>query len=205
VEAYWNHNAAYHHKIVDAAAKRPGRVLDVGCGEGLLVQRLAGVARHVTGVDPDAAVIARARERTAILDNVTLHVDDFLHMPAEPASYDLVAFGVTLHHMGLAQALRRARELLAPGGELFIVGVSAERTPIDWIISGLQFPIVRVLSRWHREVRDVGVVIAEPTEGLREIRAAATLELRGVRIRRGLYHRYVLRWRNGEADTIRTP
>jgi 2-polyprenyl-3-methyl-5-hydroxy-6-metoxy-1,4-benzoquinol methylase len=61
VDVYWNHNAAYHDKIVDAATRRPGRVLDVGCGEGLLVQRLARVARHVTGVDPDATAIARAR------------------------------------------------------------------------------------------------------------------------------------------------
>ena len=206
MDVYWNHNAAYHDKIVDAATRRPGRVLDVGCGEGLLVQRLARVARHVAGVDPDATVIARARERTAMLDNVTLHVDEFLNMPAEPASYDLVTFVATLHHMGLTHALRRARQLLAPGGELFIVGVSARKTPADWIVSGLQVPVVRVLSRWHREVRDIGVVIADPSEGLREIRATAKRELSGVRIRRGLYYRYILRWRNSEAtndpDTV---
>ncbi len=206
VEVYWNHNAAYHDKIVAAAAGRPGRVLDVGCGEGLLVQRLAGVARHVTGVDPDPNAIAQARERTATLDNVTLRVEEFLNMPAEPASYDLVTFVATLHHMDLTDALRRARRLLAPGGELFVVGVSASKSPIDWLISGLQLPVVRVLSRGHHEVRDVGGVVAEPAASLREIRATARRELSGVRIRRGLYYRYILRWRNGEVindpDTV---
>jgi SAM-dependent methyltransferase len=194
VDAYWNHNAAYHARIVAVARRRPGRVLDVGCGEGLLVARLAGVARHVTGVDPDAAAVARAGERTGPLDNVTLLVDEFLAMPARRASYELVTFVATLHHMELAPALRRARELLAPGGELFVVGVSARKTPADWIISGLQAPVVRVLSRWHREARNVGVVVAEPTASLRDIRAIARRELPGVRIRRGLYFRYILRW-----------
>jgi hypothetical protein len=83
------------------------------------------------------------------------------------------------------------------------VGVSARKTPTDWIISGLQVPVVRVLSRWHREVRNIGVVVAEPTESLRDIRAIARRELPGVRIRRGLYYRYIRRWRNtaNEPDT----
>jgi len=196
VDAYWNHNAAYHGKIVGAARRHAGRVLDVGCGEGLLVQRLAGVARHVTGVDPDPAAVARASARTAALDNVTLRVDEFLKMPAEAASYDLVTFVATLHHMDLAPALRRARELVAPGGELLIVGVAARKTLTDWIISGLQLPVVPVLSRLHREVRNIGVVVGEPAENLRDIRAIARRELPGVRIRRGLYYRYILRWRN---------
>jgi hypothetical protein len=37
-------------------------------------------------------------------------------MPAERASYELITFVATLHHMDLAPALRRARELVAPGG-----------------------------------------------------------------------------------------
>ena len=131
VEAYWNHNAAYHGTIVALARRRPGRILDVGCGEGLLVERLAHVAPHVTGVDPDAAAIARAHERAATLTNVTLHVADFLAMPAEPAGYDLITFVATIHHMDLAGALRRARELLLPGGELYVVGVAANRSAAD--------------------------------------------------------------------------
>ena len=97
MDDYWNHNAAYHDAIAAAARRRRGRVLDVGCGEALLVQRLARVARRVTGVDRDPAAIARAHERTAALANVTLRLDDFLEMPAEPASYDLITFVARLH------------------------------------------------------------------------------------------------------------
>lgn len=40
------------------------RVLDVGCGEGRLARRIAGVARLVVGVEPNGAVLDRARQLT---------------------------------------------------------------------------------------------------------------------------------------------
>jgi len=40
------------------------RVLDVGCGEGRLARRVAGMARLVVGVDPNGAVLDRARQLT---------------------------------------------------------------------------------------------------------------------------------------------
>jgi 2-polyprenyl-3-methyl-5-hydroxy-6-metoxy-1,4-benzoquinol methylase len=46
---YWNHNTAYHRWLINIAARHRGRVLDVGCCEGLLVQRLAAVSASVIG------------------------------------------------------------------------------------------------------------------------------------------------------------
>jgi hypothetical protein len=43
VDEYWNHNTAYHRWLLDIAARHYGEVLDVGCGEGLLVQLLAAL------------------------------------------------------------------------------------------------------------------------------------------------------------------
>lgn len=37
------------------------RVLDIGCGDGRLTRRIAGVARAVVAIDPNAALIARAK------------------------------------------------------------------------------------------------------------------------------------------------
>src|SRR6476469_11260732 len=69
---YWNHNAAYHSWLVRIAAKQRGDVLDIGCGDGLLAQRLAPVSRSVTGIDPDPAAIDRATARLASHRNVTV-------------------------------------------------------------------------------------------------------------------------------------
>ena len=49
---YWNHNTAYHSWLIDIAAQHRGDVLDVGCGDGLLAQRLAPVSRSVTAYRP---------------------------------------------------------------------------------------------------------------------------------------------------------
>jgi len=38
---YWNHNVAFQQELVEDAARRGGRVLDIGCSEGLLLEKLA--------------------------------------------------------------------------------------------------------------------------------------------------------------------
>jgi 2-polyprenyl-3-methyl-5-hydroxy-6-metoxy-1,4-benzoquinol methylase len=182
--------------IVDVATRLHGRVLDVGCGEGLLVERLAAVSLHVIGVDRDEVAVRRARERTASLANVTLVDDEFLAMTTDPGAFDLVTFVAVIHHMDLKTALRRAKLLLRPGGELVVVGLAANRTPDDYMISALTWPAIRILSRLHREARDVGVVAVAPSQSLRQIRAIALGELPGARMRRGLSSRYILRWRH---------
>ena len=68
---YWNHNTAYHPWLVAIAAEHRGDVLDIGCGDGLLGQRLAPVSRSVTGIDTDPAAIARAADRLAPLRHAT--------------------------------------------------------------------------------------------------------------------------------------
>ncbi|MDA8369099.1 MAG: class I SAM-dependent methyltransferase [Nocardiopsaceae bacterium] len=201
MEEYWNHNSAYHGRILRVAERLGGRVLDVGCGEGLLVQRLAPVSEHVTGIDTDTAALATAKTRTTGRGNVTLVSADFLTAETaelEPESFDLVVFVAVIHHMDLTAALAKARTLLRPGGELFAVGLSANKTALDWVVSGLVLPVVRVLGLLYREWSPP-LVTAEPREDLARIRAVAQRTIPGARIRRGLYYRYLLRWRRPRA------
>ncbi|MDZ4268770.1 MAG: class I SAM-dependent methyltransferase, partial [Mycobacterium sp.] len=69
---YWNHNSAYHPWLIPIAAHHCGDVLDVGCGEGLLAQRLAPVSRSVQAIDPDPQAVRRARDRLAPQRTVTV-------------------------------------------------------------------------------------------------------------------------------------
>jgi 2-polyprenyl-3-methyl-5-hydroxy-6-metoxy-1,4-benzoquinol methylase len=55
-KARWNHNIHYHPRIV-AAVPSGARVLDVGCGEGMLTRELAVRAGSVLGIDIDAPSI----------------------------------------------------------------------------------------------------------------------------------------------------
>ena len=40
------------------------RILEIGCGEGRLTRRIAGMARAVVAIDPNPAFIARAKQLT---------------------------------------------------------------------------------------------------------------------------------------------
>ncbi len=87
--------------------------------------------------------------------------------------------------------------MLRPGGELALVGISANKTIADWTWAGLCTPAAHVGSWLHHEARNIGVLVAEPRESLGEIRRVAGDVLPGAVIRRGLYYRYRLLWRNG--------
>jgi SAM-dependent methyltransferase len=129
---YWNHNSAYHPMIVSVAERVHGDVLDVGCGEGLLVERLSKVSRYVTGVDRDDSAVRQAAARAAPLPNVRVVEADFLTMDIAPDSFDLVIFVAVIHHMDLVRALRRSHQLLRPGGKLLVIGLSANKSVGDY-------------------------------------------------------------------------
>lgn len=192
---YWNHNSVYHPMIVKVAQVVHGDVLDVGCGEGLLVERLARVSRSVTGIDRDGWAIGQAEIRTATLTNVTVTMADFMTMDVTPESYDLVTFVAVIHHMDLEAALRRSRQLLRPGGHLVVVGLSANKSLGDYARSAVLLPLIRLLSKAHHETRSVPVAVQPPRESLSEIRESTRRQLPGSHLRRALYYRYILHWR----------
>jgi len=61
-------------------------------------------------------------------------------------------------------------------------------------VSGAQVLPLRVLDAFRRAQGDVGVAIADPSESLAEVRAAAREILPGSRARRRFYYRYTLTW-----------
>lgn len=191
---YWNHNTAYHRWLIDIAERHRGDVLDVGCGDGLLAERLIPVSRSVTALEPDPAAADRARQRLRDLSCVDVVEASFEGFDPGARRFDLITFVASLHHLDLRTSLARARRLLSPSGEIAVVGLSANRTASDWGWSACCLPLVVVNSRLHRETPDVGVAVADPREGLAEIRSVAAELLPGAVIKRGLYYRYLLRW-----------
>ncbi|MBC7519765.1 MAG: methyltransferase domain-containing protein, partial [Sandarakinorhabdus sp.] len=50
--------------VLDLLAPRAGeRILDIGCGDGVLTERLVDAGCSVVGIDADTAMVAAARER----------------------------------------------------------------------------------------------------------------------------------------------
>ena len=96
-ERPWNSNIHYHELLLRAIPNGAKRVIDVGCGDGILCAQLVqrGV-KSVVGVDTDAGVLARARTRFSGLPIEWVHgdilnLDSLAHRP-----YDAVLSVATL-------------------------------------------------------------------------------------------------------------
>ncbi|GAA3761118.1 SAM-dependent methyltransferase [Spinactinospora alkalitolerans] len=149
-EEYWNHNVHYHPTVLDAVPQGRGAALDVGCGDGLLVRRRAGRARRATGVDRSAAMVPLARERSGHVGNadfVEADVCDAVGGRLPEGGYDFVSAVAVVHHPGFARAVEAMVRLLAPGGRLAVVGLANNRTPLDWVVSGVGVPVARLRAR----------------------------------------------------------
>lgn len=193
----WNHNTHYHRMLPRWAPPPWGRVLDVGCGEGLLTRRIAPFAREVVGVDADAGGIERARELAPDLTYV--HGDALTADLGGP--YDLVTCFMVLHHLDLEAGLRRLKELVAPGGTLVVIGGARPSGPLDlwWALLGTIANHPARLVRGHWEP---GVPLKDAQETYGRVWRESARILPGVRFRHHLYWRYSLVW-HARADAAR--
>jgi ubiquinone/menaquinone biosynthesis C-methylase UbiE len=119
------------------------RVLDVGCGRGLL---LIGASKRVpkgrvvgldlwrtmdqSGNSPDVTRANAAAEGAP--DNITLETGDMTKMPFEDAMFDLVVSSWAIHNVpteeGRTATLREIARVLKPGGRVAILDIGPGRT-----------------------------------------------------------------------------
>ena len=113
------------------------RVLDVGCGTGLLTAHVAAllaqgrdpgqVVGQVVGIDPLPHRVAIARARA--LPNMTVEVGRAEDLSAFPdASFDVVYLNSVFHWLpDQERALREARRVVIPGGQIGISSAAKEQ------------------------------------------------------------------------------
>ena len=103
---------------------RPGRALDLACGEGRNAVWLADRGWRVTGVDFSDVALAKAAELAASRGvDVEWVVADILDHEPEPRAFDLAALlYLQLPRDDLLRAVRSAARAVAPGGTLVVLG-----------------------------------------------------------------------------------
>ncbi|MEV6599713.1 bifunctional 2-polyprenyl-6-hydroxyphenol methylase/3-demethylubiquinol 3-O-methyltransferase UbiG [Actinoplanes sp. NPDC051346] len=109
------------------------RVLDVGCGGGLVSERLAALGYRVTGVDLSAGSIEIARRHAAARGvDVEYVVGSAFDLPREDGSVDLVVVSDVLEHLAdLGAATAEIARVLRPGG--LVVFDTINRTVAAWL------------------------------------------------------------------------
>jgi SAM-dependent methyltransferase len=112
-------------------------VLDVGCGDGFHLPVFAAEAASVTGVEPHAGLVERARERTAGL--AVVHRAGAARLPLSDRSVDLVhARTAYFFGPGCEPGLAEAQRVLRPGGAIAIVDLDATVEPYGgWMLADL--------------------------------------------------------------------
>lgn len=109
-----------------------GRLLDGGCGPGILTLRLAHLFEEAIGLDPDAAMLDEAR-RTA--DERGIETVRWVNALAEdlpqaaPGPFRLVTFGQSFHWTNEERVAETVYDLLEPGGALTMIVHTVEGRP----------------------------------------------------------------------------
>ena len=116
IECVWSEDRQFY---LDIAGSRPIRILEIGCGTGMVARAMAEAGHHVTGIDPAAAMLDVGRQ-SPFGDRIR-----WLQATAQDFSvedrFDLVfmtghAFQVLLDDDDIREALANIRLHLAPGG-----------------------------------------------------------------------------------------
>jgi 2-polyprenyl-6-hydroxyphenyl methylase/3-demethylubiquinone-9 3-methyltransferase len=132
------------------------RVLDVGCGGGLLSEAMAEAGAEVTAIDlaPDLLRIARLHglESGVAVDYREQPVEALA--AAEPGSFDAVTCMEMLEHVPDPGAIVAAcAALLKPGGRLFVSTLNRTPAAFALAIVGAEY-VARLLPRGTHQYRD---------------------------------------------------
>lgn len=135
---------------------RGARVLDVGCGGGLLSEAMAREGAHVTGIDlaPDLIRIAKLHRLESGADvDYRLVAAETLASQA-PGAYDAIVCMEMLEHVpDPASVLRACATLLKPGGRLIVSTLNRTPAAFALAILGAEY-IARLLPKGTHQYRD---------------------------------------------------
>ena len=133
----------FRARTLQVAAIRPGeKILDVGCGTGVLTRRAgeaAGPAGSAIGIDPGQDMIRVAQENAQRLGSrAEFKIAAIEKLPFGSAHFDVVLSSLMLHHLPpdlKRQGLREVWRVLKPGGRFVVVDFYHPANPLWWLVA----------------------------------------------------------------------
>lgn len=178
-EDYDRERRAYQDDLLDHAVALAGlsagsRVLEVGCGTGLLTEQLVARGLQVRALDPGEEMIRVARRRVGPEAPVQFVIGTFEDADVSDG-YDAVFCGAAWHWLDPTRSWRKAAEALRPGGRLCLMqdfGVSDPRVAreAELMDAVFQEAVPEFAARFPRP-RDPEAVLAGARERQHDIGA----------------------------------
>ncbi|HYO64414.1 MAG TPA: class I SAM-dependent methyltransferase [Pyrinomonadaceae bacterium] len=194
----------YHRYLMRRLPPHLENVLEVGCGTGAFTRLLASRARRVTALDLSPQMIRLAESQSAGCNNIGYLLGDVMRLPLPAECFDAVVSIATLHHLPLAQAVRKMKDALRPNGVLVIHDLIADAGVFDAGVSALACPVSVLRRFWKtgrvrmsREVREAWAEHGKHEVYLTsaEVRRMCRKYLPAARVKRHLLWRYTVVWR----------
>jgi SAM-dependent methyltransferase len=110
-----------------------GRLLDIGCGPGILTMELAGTFDEVIGLDPDADMLTEGARRAgdARVHNIRWREALAEDIPTlDLGKFRLVTFGQSFHWTEREPVAEAVYEILEPGGAIALIVHTVTGRPV---------------------------------------------------------------------------
>ena len=129
------------------------RVLDVGCGGGILSESLAKEGAKVTGIDQGANVIKVAKlhmkESDLDIDYKQLNIEDYFELNKE--KFDVITCLEMLEHVpDPSSIIEKCAALLKPGGTIFFSTINRNPKSFLFAIIGAEY-VLNLLPKGTHE------------------------------------------------------
>ena len=118
-------------RLIAVAAPLPSeRALDVGCGVGHTLRRIAPLVSFAAGADATFEMMQAGRDSVVTAPNAAFAQSDASALPFADASFDLATCRLAAHHFtDVAAAFLDVRRVLRPGGRFVLVDNYAPDDP----------------------------------------------------------------------------
>jgi len=198
---------------IDARAGLNGkRVLDVGCGAGILAEAMALRGAEVTGIDAGAehlqAARAHAEESGVAVAYHQSTAEDYAERHA--GGFDVVTCMEMLEHVPDPEsALGALCRMVAPGGHLFLSTINRTPRAFAEAIIGAEYLLRLLPAGTHEYARflkpsEIGTALRAQGFNVREVRGLTYSPLtRRYRLTPSVSVNYLLHARGPEAETGR--
>lgn len=128
-------------RLITVAAPRAGeRALDLGCGVGHTLRRIAPHVAFAVGADATLEMMQAGRASVVSAPNAVFVQSDAAALPFADGAFDLATCRLAAHHFSdVASAFREVARALRPGGRFVLVDNYAPDDPaLDAFINELE-------------------------------------------------------------------